>query len=208
MTHARITKLSTYMFVYVYCKAHCVSVFVYLYNVTHLYCHNLHVYDSNFLPLHTKRTICFFTARKRSIGQGNGFTHVCHSVHGGVSVPACTTGHMTGRYLSRGVSVQGRGSLSEESLSMGVSVWGVSIYGGLCPGGSLSGGSLPERDPPTVTSGRYASYWNAFVFLFFLSFGSLLLKFSKRLHFRNRTRKLLNVRQPSGIVVRVINMQK
>ena len=34
--------------------------------------------------------------------QGNVFTPVCHSVHRGVSVPACTTGHMT-----RGVSVQG-----------------------------------------------------------------------------------------------------
>ena len=43
--------------------------------------------------------------------QGNVFTPVCHSVHRGISVPACTTGHMT-----RGaVSVQG-------SLSGGVSV--------------------------------------------------------------------------------------
>ena len=48
--------------------------------------------------------------------QGNVFTPVCHSVHGGVSVPVCTTGHMIGGSLSRGVSVQGG------SLSRGVSV--------------------------------------------------------------------------------------
>ena len=49
-----------------------------------------------------------FTARKRSLGQGNVFKPVCHSVHGGgVSVPARITGHMTG------------GSLSRESLSGG-----------------------------------------------------------------------------------------
>ena len=43
-----------------------------------------------------------FTARKRSLGQGNVFTPVCYSVHkgGGVSVPACITGHMIGGSLS------------------------------------------------------------------------------------------------------------
>ena len=41
---------------------------------------------------------------------------------GGVSVPACTTGHMTGGGLCPG------GSLSGGSLSRGgVSVWGVSV---------------------------------------------------------------------------------
>ena len=39
--------------------------------------------------------------------QGNVFTPVCDSVHGGVSVPAGTTDHITGGSLSRGVSVQG-----------------------------------------------------------------------------------------------------
>ena len=47
-----------------------------------------------------------FTARQRSLGQGNVYTPVCHSVHGGggssVSVPACITGHMIGGSLSRG----------------------------------------------------------------------------------------------------------
>ena len=66
----------------------------------------------------------FITARKRSYGQGNVFTPVCHSVQG-ISVPACITGHMTG------------GSLSRWSLSKGVS--GGLSPGVLCPGGSLSG---------------------------------------------------------------------
>ena len=34
---------------------------------------------------------------------------------------------------------------------------------GLCPGG-LCQGDPPDRDPPhMVTSGRYTSYWNAFL---------------------------------------------
>ena len=76
------------------------------------------------------------------------------------------------------------------SLYKGVSVWGISVQGGLCPGGSLSrggsvqgglcpGGALSRgvsvqgvslsrgvsvrETPRTVTSGWYASYWNAFL---------------------------------------------
>ena len=55
---------------------------------------------------------------------------------GGVSVPACSTGHMTRGSLSRRVSVR--------------------------------------ETPRTVTSGRYASYWNAF--LFSCNFGKNLPK--------------------------------
>ena len=57
---------------------------------------------------------------------------------------------------------------------------GGSVYWGLCAGGCLSrgvclgkclsrrvaveeGGAVCQRDPPTVKSGRYASYWNAFL---------------------------------------------
>ena len=70
---------------------------------------------------------------------------VSHSVHRGVSVPACTMGHMTGGLCPGGVSVQGeslsRGSLCpggslSEGLCLGVSVWGS------LSGGSLSRGSL------------------------------------------------------------------
>ena len=52
-----------------------------------------------------------FTARKRSLGQGNVFTGVCHSVLRGVGFPACITGHMT-----RGVCIQGEGDLPPEGL--------------------------------------------------------------------------------------------
>ena len=51
----------------------------------------------------------------------------------------------------------------------------LSVHGGggvLCPGGSLSGagslsrGRVSVREiSPTVTCGRYASYWNAFLFM-------------------------------------------
>ena len=34
------------------------------------------------------RDTCIITARKRNLGQGNVFTHLCHSVHGGWGVVA------------------------------------------------------------------------------------------------------------------------
>ena len=54
----------------------------------------------------------FFTARKRSLGQGNVFTRVCHSVHGNSGggnsgFLACITGHMTS--LQEGSLYPGRG---------------------------------------------------------------------------------------------------
>ena len=64
-----------------------------------------------------------------------------------------------------------------QSLSWGVSIpSGGSLSWGLHPGGSLSwrglcpGGLLSWRPPHTVMSGRYASYWNAFLFGIYLSF--------------------------------------
>ena len=38
--------------------------------------------------------IYFFTAHKRSLGQGNIFAPVCHSVHGGL--PQCMLGYLLG----------------------------------------------------------------------------------------------------------------
>ena len=62
--------------------------------------------------------------------------------------------------LSRRVSVQ-EGSLSRRSLCPGgLCPWGGSLSGGLCPGGSVT-----KTPPRTVMSGRYTSYWNAFLFL-------------------------------------------
>ena len=80
--------------------------------------------------------------------EGNVFTPVCHSVDRGVSVQR-----------RRGVYVQG------------VSVQGVLCPGGLCPtgvsvrGDLYQGGSFVRETPHTVMCGRYASYWNAFLYL-------------------------------------------
>ena len=80
-----------------------------------------------------------FYRPQTKLREDNVFTPLCHSVQRGqVSVPACTTGHMTwGSLSSGGVFVQW-GSLSRGTLSR----W-VSVQGGLCPGGSLSGGLCP-----------------------------------------------------------------
>ena len=53
------------------------------------------------------------------------------SVHRGLSVPACITGHMTMGGLCQRVSVRG-----------------VSVQDGLCLGGSLSGRHLDRDSPP------------------------------------------------------------
>ena len=77
--------------------------------------------------------------------------HRCLSFHGGVSV--------------RGVSVQGGlcpGRVSVRVVSVQAGGGGpVSRAGGLCPG---RGGLCPGRGNVTVMCGRYASYWNAFLF--------------------------------------------
>ena len=51
----------------------------------------------------------FFTTPKWSLGQGNIFTCVCHSVQMGSGFPACITGHMAsiGGSAFRGVCLQG-----------------------------------------------------------------------------------------------------
>ena len=67
-----------------------------------------------------------------------------------------------GGFLSRGVSVQEglcRGGLCPRGLCPRGLCLGISVRGDLCPERSLSG-----RPPCTVTCGRYASYWNAFLF--------------------------------------------
>ena len=75
-----------------------------------------------------------------------------------VSLPVCLTDPM---FLSRGVSVSG-----PMCLLAVVSVQGEDSTEG---GGSLGGSSVretPQRESPsTVTSGRYASYWNVFLFV-------------------------------------------
>ena len=76
----------------------------------------------------TQKT-CIITARKRSLGQGNIFTPVCHSVHGGGGGVAC----------SQGVCSGGGGA--------GACSGGVPTPGGVCSWG-VPGGD----DPPWTTT--------------------------------------------------------
>ena len=69
------------------------------------------------------------------------------SVQGSISVGRSLS---RGQSLVQGVSVHGGGG----SLSRGISVQGGVCLGGLCHGDT----------PRMVTSRRYASYWNAFLF--------------------------------------------
>ena len=74
-------------------------------------------------------------------------------------------------FTGGGLGLGPGGSLSQGGLCLGGSLsGGVSVWGGLCLGGSISGGisvqgGLCHGDPRTVTSGRYASYWNAFLLI-------------------------------------------
>ena len=98
--------------------------------------------------------LIIITTRKRSLGQGNVFTPVCHSVHKGVSLSQHASqvtwqvglypeGSLSRGHLSRLISVQGvsvQGVLCPEGLCLGVSVQGVSFQLGSLSRGSLSRG--------------------------------------------------------------------
>ena len=108
--------------------------------------------------------LCFYTCmwfcshgvRSRSLSWGGlhlGGLHPRGSPSWGISVP--------GGLCPRGLCLRG-------SLSQGVSPGGASLSGGLCPGRSLSRGVSVQgvsvmETPRMVMSGRYASYWNAFL---------------------------------------------
>ena len=109
-----------------------------------------------------------FTTGKRSLRRL--CFHRCLSVHRG------GLGLFPGGSPFRGFSVQ-RASVQWVSVQGGLCPGGlcpgVSVQWGLCPRGSLSRGSLSSgvsvmKTPHMVTSKRYASYWNAF--LFFMHF--------------------------------------
>ena len=121
-------------------------------------------FDTPLLNVH------FYYRPQRSCGRVF-FTPVCHSVHGGgggISVPACTTADMTGGGV--GVSVwEGlcSGGVCPGNLCLGgLCPWGISLGAGRVSvhgGVSVQGGCLLGDPPRTVTSGRYTSYWNAFL---------------------------------------------
>ena len=95
------------------------------------------VYPHYFLYLPS----CIFTALKRSLGQGNVFTSVCHSVQGG---------GVTSQHASQIPWLVSWGSTPRGSLHPGVRVY---LHGG-----------LPSGRPPHATGTRKGdSYWNAFL---------------------------------------------
>ena len=105
------------------------------------------------------RMCSIVTARKRSLGQGNIFIPVCHSVHRG----ACVVGG-------------GGGPLARVVAGGACVVAGGGVYGcqGACvvAGGAClvagGGGACVGYDEIRSMSGRYASYWNAFLFFLLL----------------------------------------
>ena len=92
---------------------------------------------------------CIFTASKRSLGQGNIFRRVCHSVPGGLCVMSLLVWLPGPMFLLRSLCLGGglslcRGSQSGglcpgEPLSRGVSLQSGLCLGGLCPGGLCPG---------------------------------------------------------------------
>ena len=92
-----------------------------------------------------------FIACKRSLGQGNVFAPVCHSVQGG-SLYDVTSCLAAWSHIPSGGSLS-RGSLSGVSVQGG-SLSGVSVGGGVfVQGGSLSGGSLSGGPPVWLRAG-------------------------------------------------------
>ena len=109
--------------------------------------------------------ICIVTAHKRSLGQGNIFTPVCHSVHRG-GVRGC------GEPAWLWVGVHGCGGscvvVGACMVAGGMCGWGACMVVG---GHAWSGGMHGCRGEACIgydkirsMSGRYASYWNAFLF--------------------------------------------
>ena len=95
-----------------------------------------------------------FTARKRSLGQGNIFAPVCHSVYRG----GPWSWGWSGGAWSRGA--WSWGCLVSEGVP------GPGVCG---PGYVWSRGCLVETSPRDGhCCGQYTSYWNAFLFLLFL----------------------------------------
>ena len=102
----------------------------------------------------------FITARKRSLGQGNIFTSVCHSVHrrgvrarGGVHVGVCV--HAWGTCVVGGVHARGCACLG--------GAWQGACVVGVCM--AREKGSVRGRKDGHC-SGVYASNWNAFLFVY------------------------------------------
>ena len=117
---------------------------------------------------HLIGSIYLITARKRSLGQGNMFTGVCLSTGRqgwGVSsqwglLPGGGGAWSGGVHGPRGCMVPGVCAWSRGWVLGCQGVVGVHGPGG----GAWSQGGARWRPPNGYCCGRYASYWNAFLF--------------------------------------------
>ena len=100
-----------------------------------------------------------FIALKRSLMQGNVFTPVCHSSPRRGWVPSMHHRLHDRGSVSSGVCIQG-GVCIQEGLNTG----GLHL-GGLHPGGGQTTPGYRGYYEIRSISRRYASYWNAFLFL-------------------------------------------
>ena len=88
--------------------------------------------------------------RKRSFGQDNIFTPVCHSVHGG-------GGCYPNMHCRCYPSMPCRGCTIPACIAGGIPLY-------LAWGSALGGGLVETPPPDGYCCGQYASYWNAFLF--------------------------------------------
>ena len=97
---------------------------------------------------------------QRSCGQGNIFTPVCHSVHGGGCLPQCMLGYHNPR--SRHPPEQTPPEQTPPRKQT-----------------SPEGVDTPWKADSGIRSmsGRYASYWNAFLFLYEFIFSLYLYQY-------------------------------
>ena len=119
-------------------------------------------------------TFSYFYRPQTKLRQGNIFTPVCHSVHGGGGGGSYPNMHCSGGVPApRGVCSRGvcsrRGAWSGVSArGGGGSAWGVYSQWGLLQGVCSGGGCLVEIPQDGHCCGRYTSYWNAFLLFRFL----------------------------------------
>ena len=98
-----------------------------------------------------------FYRPQRSCGQGNIFAPVCYFVHRGVCIPACIAGGIPA-CLAAGL---GGGVYPSMPCSRSR---GVGVYPSMPCSRSPGGGGVSQHALRSM-SGRYASYWNAFLLM-------------------------------------------
>ena len=93
--------------------------------------------------MHCPSLSLIFTARKRSLRQGNIFTPVCLSVilFRGDGIPACIAGGIPA-CLAAGGSVLSQHALQQGEPGLGGRLWGVPGLGDLLPGDVTGPGDL------------------------------------------------------------------